>query len=558
MVYGGTVRSCVSHFFAISPARYVSALLPWIAVCSGIWSSQQAEAQNLTYEYTGSPYNPMTCSFGASMCKLSGHLSATVTFGPEVTPGYSGQVVGYKAAILNGSGITFSSANSNPTGYTFYFKNGEIYNWSFGLERNDDSYGAHTTNFKPSNSGYTDDLIAKHVVKDGQIYDQYYGENRNVPGVWREVPPPTAANETASSWKYMPVTIDLSVGATGTPTKALIVGSAIGGRVGKPAGTKITFTPTPGVSGQGKFQFQLVGTTGTSNTAMVTISPTLFSPQTKLICSSVSAASDQVSTAFEGASIGLEASTGAGGLKTIATNVAESIGTRLFTQLVSYNHEILGKAVDFTVADSQFIVKTFKHLTKTNPLSLAMEANALVFSAVDLLSAECANDPPDTNYKVVAAPAKLPILKTGNVIVDKLQVDYFNYVSLGGATIHAAERWEGANLAGATSYERLQEQAYTKYLTKMMAAKRVLRSDNLSLAKALPAVSIKSFPGGAQAMAAAFNAQCKKPLPADLNDTLLSLGTSQDKIDSLVCNIANSVSADNITTDFRRALRISF
>ena len=92
----------------------------------------------------------------------------------------------------------------------------------------------------------------------------------------------------------------------------------------------------------------------------------------------------------------------------------------------------------------------------------------------------------------------------------------------------------------------------------MMAAKKVLRADNLAMAKALPAVSINSFPGGATAMAAAFNAQCGKLLPSGLNNALLALNVSQDQINNSVCEYANSVTPKTINVDFKSALRLSF
>ncbi|MGH6848551.1 MAG: Ig-like domain-containing protein, partial [Methylocella sp.] len=83
--------------------------------------------------------------------------------------------------------------------------------------------------------------------------------------------PPVAVNETKTTPANTPVTIDLSVGATGNPTSAALVGTPVGGTVADFPATTVTFTPTTGFSGTASFQFTLANAFGTSNTATATI-----------------------------------------------------------------------------------------------------------------------------------------------------------------------------------------------------------------------------------------------------------------------------------------------
>ena len=138
--------------------------------------------------------------------------------------------------------------------------------------------------------------------------------------------------------------------------------------------------------------------------------------------------------------------------------------------------------------------------------------------------------------------------------MDKIISDYLQYVSLSAPVLHAAERWQGATLAKDSACAALQLSAYEKYTAMADSAKSVLTNDDLELNSLLTSESLKSFPGGAKAIAAAFNAQCGKSLPANLNTELLSLGESQEIIDEQVCVAAKSVEASNVNMNFEALL----
>jgi hypothetical protein len=90
--------------------------------------------------------------------------------------------------------------------------------------------------------------------------------------------PPTAVDESASTTKGTPVTIDLTAGASGKPTSAALVSAPIGGTVSGFPATTVTFTPKKGFTGAGSFQFTLANAYGTSNTATATITVAKGSP----------------------------------------------------------------------------------------------------------------------------------------------------------------------------------------------------------------------------------------------------------------------------------------
>jgi hypothetical protein len=84
--------------------------------------------------------------------------------------------------------------------------------------------------------------------------------------------PPVAADETATTNATTPVSIDLTVGATGNPTSAALIGTPIGGTASGFPDPTITFAPDPMFGGPASFQFTLANAGGTSNMATATIS----------------------------------------------------------------------------------------------------------------------------------------------------------------------------------------------------------------------------------------------------------------------------------------------
>jgi hypothetical protein len=204
---------------------------------------------------------------------------------------------------------------------------------------------------------------------------------------------------------------------------------------------------------------------------------------------------------------------------------------------------------------SKGIVEVFRTMVSSQNRSADQyEESALAqltFAMTEFLKAL---DPPDWNYTVVEPPQHLSLPATGNSTVDKDVKDYLTCASLEAATLHAAERWQAANIVGDKKSAALQLGAFKTYSAEATKGESVLSSDDLALSKALRPVNVNSYPGGAQGLAAAINAACGQRLPSSLNAALLSLGLSQTAIDEQVCEVAGSVTASEINTNFEPLL----
>jgi len=95
--------------------------------------------------------------------------------------------------------------------------------------------------------------------------------------------PPIAVPEAASTSAGTPVTIDLSAGASGNPTKAAIVSGPAQGVITATSGTKVTYTLKACFIGTDRFQFTLANAYGTSNVATATITITAASTPTTAV-----------------------------------------------------------------------------------------------------------------------------------------------------------------------------------------------------------------------------------------------------------------------------------
>ncbi len=85
-------------------------------------------------------------------------------------------------------------------------------------------------------------------------------------------PPPTAANESYTTPAKTALTIDLAIGSTGSPASDAVVSEPKGGAVSLISNTtKAIFTPSASFSGTTSFQYNLINSGGTSNTATITI-----------------------------------------------------------------------------------------------------------------------------------------------------------------------------------------------------------------------------------------------------------------------------------------------
>lgn len=229
-------------------------------------------------------------------------------------------------------------------------------------------------------------------------------------------------------------------------------------------------------------------------------------------------------------------------------NVAISVAIKVVSGLASAYDEIFGQTIELSAG----YIGVMKSLEAAGGSPYAI-ASIAAGTASLLGNLYAKYDPPDPNFTAIEPPQPLSLPSTGNSTVDQVVADYLNFASLQAAVLHAAERWQGAYLAGDAASQALQQNAYNQYSVQAAAALALLTNDNATLAGVLQPPSLSSWPTAAADIAAAYNAQCGQPLPSDLNAQLLTLAP-QATIDSLVCSIGNSVKPSDINFDFASLL----
>lgn len=383
-------------------------------------------------------------------------------------------------------------------------------------------------------------------------YGHRYTFDYNITSTNLVTPPkevPTAANEKAVTSANVPLSIDLTKGASGSPRAAALAGTANHGTLTGLPGTTVVFTPSANFTGTATFSFTLSNEVGTSKQALATIivAPSLVANNKKLIFSSIGSSCKDVSDAFDHASIVAE------GPKNLLRNVGLHVMQKVAVEAITEDDKLSGQAMDFMSNASSFAAFSIKRLTKTNVISIPLEIDSLIFGLCSLSANVIASDPPDSNYKQVFLPQKLSIPVNANSTITKIENDYLQYLSVSAAALHAAERWQGATLARDTTSASAQNGAYLKYSLQASNLKDILKADNKILAT-LPTARIDSFPGGAKAIASAYNSLCGAPLPADINAKLLALPLTQADINKRVCDYVLQIGPVVITTDFATPL----
>jgi YVTN family beta-propeller protein len=129
-------------------------------------------------------------------------------------------------------------------------------------------------------------------------------------------PPPVAVDETASTTAGVPVTIDLSAGASGTPTSAAIISSPAHGTLGAISGTQVTYTPNSCFASTDRFTFTLANAFGTSNN-VATATITVTGPPV---------AANETTTTIETTPVEIDLSFDACGSPTSAAQVGTAVG----------------------------------------------------------------------------------------------------------------------------------------------------------------------------------------------------------------------------------------
>jgi hypothetical protein len=262
-------------------------------------------------------------------------------------------------------------------------------------------------------------------------------------------------------------------------------------------------------------------------------------------------AAEDVAETFE------EASLVTGGIvdpKTIGGDIALFTAVKIVDN-TSLSHDIItGQVFDLNIDALTVIKDIVKRVPTTNPIAFTFGVLSSGFDFLRMVSTVIALDSPDPNYETVATPQAISLPSTGNATADKADNDYLQYVGVEIAIVHAYERWQGAAMAGSATYETLQQNALQQYQNQAASLQDTLIQDNAALSSMLPSVNVNSLPGGATALAAAITAQCGQPLDSETNSELLSLGLTQAEINTAVCQVVSSVTANSISTDFTAAL----
>ena len=229
----------------------------------------------------------------------------------------------------------------------------------------------------------------------------------------------------------------------------------------------------------------------------------IITPDHKDTASVLASSFDKVSNDFDAAAIVVD------GRKELAKNIATATAVKVMAKLIAGNDRLFGQTIELSYGECAFLALAAKGLTKGNVLSIALEADSLIFSLASVISNAIAADPPDPNYTTVEPPQALSFPPTGNSTVDHVIADYLTYTSTRAAVLHAAERWQGAQLANDQASVELQLKAFDAYKEQASADYNNLNDDNALLISALHSVDINRFPGGTAAIVAAFNAQCE-------------------------------------------------
>jgi hypothetical protein len=186
--------------------------------------------------------------------------------------------------------------------------------------------------------------------------------------------------------------------------------------------------------------------------------------------------------------------------------------------------------------------------------AVVLDVPSFFYRLKSIMEFKWALDPPDFNFNTVEPPSNLTLPPTGDPIVDQAAADYLKAASLEAAVLHANERWEAAEIVGASGPAAAQLAAFNTYSAQLATAEAALPQDDTKLANHLTPVSASSIPGGVQALVQSINALCGQPLSAALNTELLNLGLSQAQINQEVCAAAQNVTSASINTNFTSLL----
>lgn len=241
---------------------------------------------------------------------------------------------------------------------------------------------------------------------------------------------------------------------------------------------------------------------------------------------------------------------------------AVNSGIFVLKQAVSiFGDEETGKSID-VAAQLRSIYQALTHFAETvkQPLSLLFDvASTYLALASDVLN-QVRIDPPDPNFTVLAAPAdlgvalpaalsSLPDYPVFATLIHGLQT----CTSLWDAQLTAAQRYQGALLAGDMTSASAQASAFVSFTTQAATCPQTLSQDLSAFANTLQPLDLSGFDDVAAEIGKLVAAQCGTQLPAQLAAAMESGGISSGEIDSLVCQAADQFDPSLVQPDIAAA-----
>jgi hypothetical protein len=398
------------------------------------------------------------------------------------------------------------------------------------------------------------ELFIEHPDPEDDTWSKIVGASIGVPNQWVRVSgleAPIALDQR--TWVHSELTVDvlLARGASGFPSRAEIVLPPRHGTVSL-AGTRATYRPDPDFVGEDRFLFRLSNRTGPSKAAVVRVdvAPSIMTVAGKLAADSLSVHYGDVADAFDIAAIAAD------GPKRLAENAASAITQKLFTEFVAHDNKPLKSGIDFGAGLADFIGHAWRKFATTNPIAAMMKFDALLFRGIETVLLVVAHDPPDRDYKHVVELPRFRLPSSGDATLDRLAKPFARYVAALVAAVRAAEKWQGATLAGDLRWQRLHAEAYGKFWALAEERKRALQPALSGLVDRLPVVDLDKSRVDRAALSEAIASQCGKPLAPDVMKRLLAInGVTRERIEETVCAIARDWASKPHSADFGGRIR---
>jgi hypothetical protein len=200
----------------------------------------------------------------------------------------------------------------------------------------------------------------------------------------------------------------------------------------------------------------------------------------------------------------------------------------------------LGTAVDvsnlFSDISSGFARYIATKGTSFNLISIILSIDALEADQIAVLADKIVKDPPDPNFKTVASPSSffIPLpagLSVGPDLSSCLATasNFSNSAALLEAGLTAAERYQGATVAGDSLSAGMQLAAFNDFLQQSQASTQTLSAGLSTCLQAIQTLGVPDSPD----LAAEIANVLSKPLDPDVVAALSPTGIDQATLNSL-------------------------